>query len=53
MLSEAGGDKIIRAPPIDLALYVKISSAAGGCAIGATCDDVIKLLLKYFQDAGE
>lgn len=51
-LSESGGDKILRGLPIDLALYLKITSAGVGCVVGATCDTVIQLvLLEYFKDA--
>lgn len=51
-LSEANGDKILRAPPVDLALYTKLATAAVGCgATGTTCDTVITILVKYFKDA--
>lgn len=52
-LSEAGGDKIIRAPEVGMELYVSLSVAAVGCGVGfgSTCDTIITLLLKFFKDS--
>lgn len=41
LLSEADGDKIIRAPELGMALYTSMAGAVGGCVFGATCDTII------------
>jgi hypothetical protein len=53
-LSEAGGDKVIRAPVVGLSLYMSLATAAGGCgATYTTCDTVLTLLLQYFKDSAK
>lgn len=53
-LSEADGDKIIRAPTVGLDLYISLSQSGANCAGGvgsSECTTVISLLLNYFKNA--
>lgn len=52
-LSEAGGDKIIRAPEVGMKLYMSMATSGGLCISGVAseCTTVISHLVNYFKDA--
>ena len=42
---------VLTAPVVGMPFYNSLAAAAVGCVYGSTCDTILDLFVKYFQDA--